>query len=124
MIDRNLCNVEWYELEIANVQTEIGNYSPGSEEYDTLLKRLEILSNKVLEIEKLKLESVKVDVNKHHEYVEYVSGRRRMIFDGVKMVFSGVVTFLGIGAITSFEEEHSITTKAWNIVSNLFKSRG
>ena len=124
MIDRNLCNVEWYELEIANVQTEMGNHSSDSEEYDTLLKRLEILSDKVLEIEKLKLESVRIDESKYHDYVEYVNGRRRMIFDGVKMVFSGAVTFLGIGAITSFEEEHSITTKAWNIVSNLFKSRG
>ena len=124
MIDKNLCNVEWYELEIANVQTEMGNHSPDSEEYDTLLKRLEILSDKVLEIEKLKLEGERIDANKRHDAAEYVSGRRRMIFDGVKMVFSGAVTFLGIGAITSFEEEHSITTKAWNIVSNLFKSRG
>ena len=122
-MDQNLCNVAWYELEIANIQTEMGEISAKSEEYDVLLKKLETLSNKVLDIERLKLERDKLDVSKWHDYNEQKLGKRKMVWDGVKMIFSGAITFLGIGAITHYEQEHTITTKAWNIVSNLFKSK-
>ena len=122
-MDQNLCNVEWYELEIANIQTEMSECSAKSEEYNALLKQLETLSNKVLDIERLKLERDKLDVSQWHDYYEQKLGKRKMVWDGVKMIFSGAITFLGIGAITHYEQEHTITTKAWNIVSNLFKSK-
>lgn len=55
-LDKNLCNESWFEMEIANMQTDMANYPYLSEEYMTLASKMDDYAMSVVRIEGVKRE--------------------------------------------------------------------
>lgn len=56
MFDANLCNESWFEMEIANIQTEMSNYPYLSQEYIELSSKMDDYACTVVRIEGVKRE--------------------------------------------------------------------
>lgn len=70
-LDTNLCNESWFEMEIANLQTQMAAYPYESDEYGMLMHRMIYLTDQVLRIEdarSLRLKSVNEVVAKGIEF--------------------------------------------------------
>lgn len=114
-------NVEWFELEIANVQDRISKAAPGSEERTKAIEELKELTRQLMEFEKLENERSRNETNLEIEHLKAWNDNRKATKDLIKTCVSILAT-CGITLVTlNYEETRTITSKIWGVISSALK---
>lgn len=114
-------NVEWFELEIINVQDRISKAAPGSEERTKAIEELKELTRQLMEFEKLENERSRNETNLEIEHLKAWNDNRKATKDLIKTCVSILAT-CGITLVTlNYEETRTITSKIWGVISSALK---
>lgn len=114
-------DLEWFKLEIANVQEKISKAPVGSDERKAAMEELKELTRQLMEYERILNDKSKTDANVAIEEMKAYNENKKGVRDLIKTCLSLLAT-CGITLITlNYEQFKVVTSKAWGFISSAVK---